>query len=229
MDASDARKLKTLEDENAKLKKLLAEAMLDNAILKDVASKNGDASCEAGCGGSCLRTAWGEPASGVRGAVVGSIENAIPQRAAQRCLDPRGDEEAGERASPLRLSAHPRDAGPAGNRYELEEASASLSGGKADGAQARRPRAGLGNETSPGSASRPSERWSLDCVSDAFTDGRRFRVLAVVDDFTRECLCLVADTSLSGARLARELDGLITRRGKPKTIVSDNGTEMHGP
>jgi putative transposase len=70
--------------------------------------------------------------------------------------------------------------------------------------------------------SRPGERWSLDFVSDAFTDGRRFRVLAVVDDFTRECLCLVADTSLSGARLARELDGLIARRGKPRTIVSDN-------
>jgi len=63
-------------------------------------------------------------------------------------------------------------------------------------------------------------------VHAAFTDGRRFRVLALVDDFTRECLCLVADTSLSGARLARELDDLTTRRTKPKTIVSDNGTEM---
>ncbi len=74
--------------------------------------------------------------------------------------------------------------------------------------------------------SRPNERWSLDFVSDAFTDGRRFRVLAVVDDFTRECLALVADTSLSGRRLARELDAVIARRGKPRTIVSDNGTEM---
>ena len=51
-------------------------------------------------------------------------------------------------------------------------------------------------------------------------------MLAVVDDFTRECLCLVADTSLSGHRLARELDTLIAKRGKPKMIVSDNGTEM---
>ena len=74
--------------------------------------------------------------------------------------------------------------------------------------------------------SRPNERWSLDFVSDAFTDGRRFRVLAVVDDFTREWLCLVADTSLSGARMARELNSLIARRRKPRTIVSDNGTEM---
>jgi putative transposase len=74
--------------------------------------------------------------------------------------------------------------------------------------------------------SRPNERWSLDFVSDAFTDGRRFRVLAVVEAFTRECLALVADTSLSGRRLARELDAVIARRGKPRTIVSDNGTEI---
>lgn len=66
--------------------------------------------------------------------------------------------------------------------------------------------------------SRPNERWSLDFISDAFTDGRRFRVLAVVDDFTRECLCLVADTSLSGARLARELDTLIVRRGSRRRL-----------
>jgi len=74
--------------------------------------------------------------------------------------------------------------------------------------------------------SRANERWSLDFVSDAFTDGRRFRVLAVVDDFSRECLALVADTSLSGLRLTRELDVIIKQRGKPRTIVSDNGTEM---
>lgn len=69
-------------------------------------------------------------------------------------------------------------------------------------------------------------RWSLDFVSDAFTDGRRFRVLAVVDDFSRECLALVADTSLSGLRVTRELDALMAIRGKPSAIVSDNGTEL---
>lgn len=73
---------------------------------------------------------------------------------------------------------------------------------------------------------RSNERWSLDFVSDAFTDGRRFRILAVVDDFSRECLALVADTSLSGLRVVRELDAIIARRGRPGTIVSDNGTEL---
>lgn len=71
-----------------------------------------------------------------------------------------------------------------------------------------------------------NQRWSLDFISDAFTDGRRFRILAVVDDFTRECLALVADTSLSGQRVARELDGLIAARGRPALVVSDNGTEF---
>ncbi len=70
MDVSDARKLKALEDENAKLKKLLAEAMLDNAILKMSLQKNGDARCEAECGGSRLCAAWSEPASGVPGSIV---------------------------------------------------------------------------------------------------------------------------------------------------------------
>ena len=72
----------------------------------------------------------------------------------------------------------------------------------------------------------PNVRWSLDFVSDTLTDGRRFRVLTVVDDFTRECLALVADTSLSGVRVGRELGVIIARRGRPHTIVSDNGTEF---
>jgi putative transposase len=73
----------------------------------------------------------------------------------------------------------------------------------------------------------PNERWGLDVVSDQLTDGRRFRILAIVDDCTCECLALVGDTSLSGLRVARELDRLIARRGRPKMIIiSDNGSEL---
>ena len=72
----------------------------------------------------------------------------------------------------------------------------------------------------------PNQRWSLDFVSDVFAGSRRFRVLAVVDDFTAECLCLAVDTSLSGLRVARELDTVITNRKRPDMIVSDNGTEF---
>jgi putative transposase len=69
-------------------------------------------------------------------------------------------------------------------------------------------------------------RWSLDFVHDQFADGRRFRILNIVDDVTRECLAAIPDTSISGQRVARELTALIGRRGKPGMIVSDNGTEL---
>jgi transposase InsO family protein len=69
-------------------------------------------------------------------------------------------------------------------------------------------------------------RWSLDFVHDQFACGRRFRVLNIVDDVTRECLAAIPDTSISGRRVARELTTLIERRGKPGMIVSDNGTEL---
>ena len=72
----------------------------------------------------------------------------------------------------------------------------------------------------------PNQRWSLDFIHDQLTDGRRFRILAVVDDCTRECLALIADTSISGRRVARELDDIIRQWGRPNIIVSDNGTEL---
>jgi transposase InsO family protein len=72
----------------------------------------------------------------------------------------------------------------------------------------------------------PNARWSLDFVHDQFACGRRFRILNVVDDVTRECLAAIPDTSISGRRVARELTTLIEQRGKPGMIVSDNGTEF---
>jgi putative transposase len=71
-------------------------------------------------------------------------------------------------------------------------------------------------------------RWPLGFFSDTLTDSRHFRILAVVDDFTRECLCLAADISLSGMRVVRKLGFLIAQRGAPMTIVKDNGTEFTG-
>lgn len=70
-------------------------------------------------------------------------------------------------------------------------------------------------------------RWSLDFVHDQLACGRRFRILNVIDDVTRECLASIADTSISGERVARELSRVIARRGaKPELIVSDHGTEF---
>ena len=84
----------------------------------------------------------------------------------------------------------------------------------------------VGTRTPPPVLALPNQRWSLDFVHDQLVTGRRFRVLNVVDDVTRECLAAVPDTSISGKRVVRELTALIAERGKPGMIVSDNGTEL---
>lgn len=73
---------------------------------------------------------------------------------------------------------------------------------------------------------RVNERWSMDFVSDQLANGRRFRVLNIVDDFSRECVLQAVDFSISGQRLALELDRLAERRPLPGTIVCDNGPEL---
>ena len=90
----------------------------------------------------------------------------------------------------------------------------------------RRVALGRGNPTA--SVTFRNERWSLDFVHDALESGRRIRTLNIVDDFTRECLAIEVDTSLSGVRVARVLDQIAFNRGYPKTIVMDNGTELTG-
>ncbi len=73
---------------------------------------------------------------------------------------------------------------------------------------------------------KPNARWSTDFVHDQFANGRRFRILNIVDDVTKQCLGAIPDTSISGRRVARELTAIIARHGKPGMIVSDHGTEF---
>lgn len=72
----------------------------------------------------------------------------------------------------------------------------------------------------------PNQRWSLDFVSDTLVDGRCFRIVCVIDDFSREYLTTGVDNSISGHRVARELDAIAERRGYPLLVGSDNGTEL---
>ncbi|WP_342071499.1 IS3 family transposase [Yoonia algicola] len=227
MDVSDARKLKALEHENAKFKTFLAEQMLDNAMLKDVNFKK-----------------MVTPAAKRKAVDHLCDQHGVSQR---RACDVRQV----DRSSVRYRSTRPDDAEL---RKAMKEAAAErrrfryrrihimleLLGIYMNQKKLRRlyreerlqVRKRSGRKRALGT--RPpmivpetiNARCSLDFVSDAFTEGRRFRVLAVVDDFSRECLALVPDTSLSGARLTSELDTIISVRGMPTTIVSDNGTEM---
>jgi len=72
-----------------------------------------------------------------------------------------------------------------------------------------------------------NQRWSLDFVSDSLVDGRRFRILCVIDDFSRECLATAVDNSISGIRVARELDRFSEMRGYPCMVVSGNISDHH--
>lgn len=77
-------------------------------------------------------------------------------------------------------------------------------------------------------ASAPNQRWSMDFIHDQLSNGRRFRCLTLVDDFTRQCLALHVDTSIGGQTVADVLEGLLKTRGLPKTITTDNGPEFTG-
>ena len=82
-------------------------------------------------------------------------------------------------------------------------------------------------ETIP-SPVRANQRWSMDFVSDSTVAGRRFRALAIVDDYSRECPATLVDTSLGGARVVGVLERLAETRGLPEVITVDNGPEFAG-
>ncbi|GHE04210.1 DNA-binding protein [Defluviimonas sp. 20V17] len=93
-----------------------------------------------------------------------------------------------------------------------------------------------GSRTPMPEAAHPNARWSLDFLADSFGASRKFRILAVIDDCCRENLCLTADTSISGARVARELDAMVRIYGKPACIgvvaqisVRSDGSLSRGP
>jgi putative transposase len=74
----------------------------------------------------------------------------------------------------------------------------------------------------------PNQRWSMDFVSDGLGDGRKFRSLNIVDDYSRECVAAEVDTSLPGGRVVRVLERLGELRGLPEVLVTDNGPEFAG-
>ncbi|MER8453440.1 IS3 family transposase [Mesorhizobium sp. M1428] len=226
MDVSEARRLKALEDENTRLKRLLADAMLDNAALKEcgkemvtpAAKRKAVARLKEGFGMSERRAckAIGCCRMTVRYETSRPDDREVRERMKAIAQERR-------RFGYRRLLVMLRREGLVVNHkklfrlYREEKLAVRRRGGR---------KRAIGTRAPMLVPLRPDERWSLDFVSDQLTDGRRFRILAVVDDCTRECLALIVDTSLSGMRVARELDRLITERGRPRMIVSDNGSEF---
>ncbi|HEX4650509.1 MAG TPA: IS3 family transposase [Granulicella sp.] len=227
MEVSDAKRLKGLEEENAKLKKLLAESMLDVSTLRENAGKK-------------LLT----PGSRRRAVTWAISEKDYSQRRACRLvgIEPKTYRYASLRPDDTAIRERLRALAAERRRFGYRRLHILL---RREGLRLNhkrlfrlyreerlgvRKRGGrkraLGSRAPMALPQGPNQRWSLDFVSDALACGRRFRVLAVVDDFTRECLGLVVDTSLSGRRVGRELDRIAELRGRPVMVVSDNGTEL---
>ena len=71
-----------------------------------------------------------------------------------------------------------------------------------------------------------NQSWSMDFMCDSLVDGRRFRLLNIIDDYNRESLAIEVDTSLPALRVIRTLQRLIEMRTKPQSIRVDNGPEF---
>jgi putative transposase len=77
-----------------------------------------------------------------------------------------------------------------------------------------------------GSALRPNQKWSMDFAAQRQPNGRWIRVLTAVDQFTRECVTLLADNTLSGEKVAAALNKVLLQRGAPESIIVDSGTDF---
>ncbi|MDM7929643.1 MAG: IS3 family transposase [Blastomonas fulva] len=227
LEVSEARRLRELESENARLKRLLADAMLDQAALKDllgkkvltpVAKREAVAHLQA-CHGMSERRACrviDADRKSVRYRSTRDDDTALREKL-------RGLANQRRRFGYRRLHILLRREGVMINRKKTQRLY------KEEGLAVRRRRSrkrAVGTRAPAPVLALANQRWSLDFVHDQMASGRRFRVLNVVDDVTRECLVAVPDTSISGHRVVRELTQLIAQRGKPGMIVSDNGTEL---
>ncbi|WP_394114191.1 IS3 family transposase [Xanthobacter wiegelii] len=227
MDVSEAKRLKQLEDENAKLKKLLAEQMLDAAAMRELLFKKMVGPAVKREAVVHLRAMMG--LSERRACSIVGADRKMVRYRSRRPPDTALRAQLRDLANERRRFGYRRlfvllrrDGEPSGiNRIYRLYREEGLTVRKR---QARRR--AVGTRAPILVEAKANARWSLDFVHDQFVSGRRFRILNIVDDVTRECLAAIPDTSISGRRVARELTALIEQRGKPGIIVSDNGTEF---
>ncbi|MEM6550450.1 MAG: IS3 family transposase [Pseudomonadota bacterium] len=227
MEPSDAKRLKALEDENAKLKRLYADAMLDNAGLRDLL---GPKVVTPAAKRTAVALLLKDHEMSERRAchLIGADRTMIryqSRRPDDAALKKRMRVLASEcrRFGYRRLHVLLRQEGLVVNRKKTERLY------REERLTVRRRR---GRKKATGTRApilveaRPNALWSVDFVHDQLVSGRRLRILNVIDDVTKECLAAIVDTSISGRRVARELQAIVARRGKPQLIVSDHGTEF---
>ncbi|MDT3678546.1 MAG: IS3 family transposase [Burkholderiaceae bacterium] len=230
MTVSDAKRLKELETENSRLKKLLAEAELDKSALKELLSPkvvSPQARREA------VEMLMTERAMGVTRAcgLVGI------SRSAFRYESKRAEANAHLSARLAALAAEKRRYGYRRLHVLIRREGHVVNWKRlyrlyrdAGLAVRRRKRKRIGPvERRPlPKPTMPNVSWSMDFVSDGLANGRRLRCLTIVDDCTRECLAIEVDTSLPGTRVAATFERLAELRGLPQSITVDHGPEFEG-
>jgi len=239
MTVSDAKRLKALEDENAKLKKLLAEQMLDGESISAIGPRTMVERDERAAGKKMVGPAAKREAVAHLRARLGLSERRAcrivgADRKMVRYRSRRPDD--AELRGRLRDLANERRRFSYRRLFILLRREGETSGinciyrlYREEGLTVRKRRArrkAVGTRAPILVEARPNARWSLDFVHGQFGCGRRFRILNVVDDVTREFLGAIPGTSISGRRVARELSAILARRGRPGMIVSDHGTEL---
>ena len=213
------QRLKALEDENRRLKQIVTEQTLDIQALKAVVAKNGEHHGSARGGGVAPTDAQHELATSLprRGPEYRDLRY-YPQLsvANQQLLEQLHTHAAvRSRFGYRRLHVLIARGGTAVNHkrvYRLYR-QAGL-----EVRRRRRKRLTRGERVPLPTPNRRGERWSMDFTLDTLADGRVFRTLSIVDDYTRECVAIEVDRSLPGLRVARVLERLRETRGLPKSI-----------
>ncbi|MHB8285818.1 MAG: IS3 family transposase [Caulobacteraceae bacterium] len=227
MSVSEAQRLKALEEENRRLKSLLADAMLDKAALSELLSKKLAGPAAVRQSVAHLRTVF--EISERRACLILRADRTMVRYQARRASDTALRQRLQALAAERRRFGYRRLFVLLRRQGETSSKNRIYRLYREEGLTVRKRRArrrAVGTRAPILVEARANARWSLDFVHDQLTGGRRFRILNVVDDVTRECLAAIPDTSISGQRVARELTALVGRRGRPGMIVSDNGTEF---
>ncbi|WP_420796221.1 IS3 family transposase [Burkholderia gladioli] len=230
MQSDQVRELKQLQDENARLKKLVAELSLDKAILQDVASKSG-------------------PRPALRRDVVAYVVShyGLTMRRACRLLkQPRSVQYYRSVKDPRpELRSRMREIAYTRVRYGYRRVHVLL---RREGWQLGRNQAyRLYCEEQLQLRSKlpkrrkmvvtrmakivpvkPNDAWSMDFVADQLADGSKFRTLTVVDVFTKEALAIEVGQRLKGEHVVSALNRIVARRGAPRHVFVDNGSEFSG-
>jgi putative transposase len=223
---SELRELRQLREENAKLKRLWPICRWTGTCCRRSSKKSCKASASARAGAVDPNRLCGEHASGGEADDDRSVDHDLPEpaRSARRPADaaaPAGGEPGAVRLSTLTVML--RREGWIVNAKRIYRLYTE------DGLAVRtRVRKKIAQRTRVPAlrAARPNQRWSMDFVAAKLLDGRWFRVLTVVDQFTRECVWLLADSSLNGHKVALALSQAIVERAAPVSITVDNGTEF---